>query len=267
MSTTQPEWDKQTQVEQATRVIQYLNKKAGTKFAALNPKQKPTANCKMIVDRIKEGYGKDDFIKVVDNQSREWGGDEKMEKYLRPSTLFRKANFENYVAAGDPTSTEAVIRRNLAQQPDPRAALKDFLRTWQDRGNSWGYEMPETPQAAADWWITTMQEPCSNTEKMFKATKKNAKTSGDYTWQYPYLDRLLMTIRKYLCMSREDQVIIYGCVDEGVSWRGDDIEFFYTHQHSVYNETMKMREDPDAFKLKAKTMYGILESNYANSSN
>lgn len=246
------DWERLTQVNKAEKVMDYLNRLTGQKFQALNPSGKPTSNTKLIICRLKEGYSKADFRKVIYTQNREWGGDEKMDKYLRPSTLFRKSNFENYLAAGDPDSAQQIERRELAGQPDPREALKDFLRSWMDRGKSWGYEMPDTPQMAADWWINTMQEPCGGNEVMRKMTKKFAKSSGDYTWQYPYLDRLLYTVRKYLMMSREDQVVIVGCIDEKVPWRGDDIDFFYNHEHSVYNETMKMREtDPTEYRQTA----------------
>jgi hypothetical protein len=97
-----------------------------------------------------------------------------------------------------------------------------------------------------------MQEPCAKTEVMHKVTKKYAKSAGEISWQYPYLDRLMMTLKKYLGMSREDQVIIFGCIDENIAWRGDDINFFYTHEHSVYNETMKMREtSPEEYRKTA----------------
>lgn len=245
------DWEKLTQVKKAERVMDYLNRLTGQKFKALNPSGKPTSNTKLVIDRLKEGYSKDDFKRVIYTQFREWSGDEKMEKYLRPATLFRKSNFENYLAAGDPDAAGAAQRKDLASKPDHRAVLHDFLRSFQDRRGSWGYEMPATPQQAADWWITTMQEPCHPSEEMRKVTKRNAKHSGESIWQYPYLDRLMMTLKKYLGMSREDQVVIFGCIEEGVPWRGDDINYFFTHEHSVYNETMKMRNDPAAYRKQA----------------
>jgi len=246
------DWGKLTQVKKAEKIMDYLNRLTGQKFKALNPSGKPTANTKLIIDRLKEGYSKEDFRKVIYGQHREWSGDEKMDKFLRPSTLFRKANFENYLAVGDPDSAQQVERKELASQPNPREALAAFLRSWQDRDKSWGYEMPENPQMAADWWINTMQEPCGDMEGLHKVTKKSARHAGEFSWQFPYLDRLMTTVRKYLLMSREDQTVIRGCVDENVPWRGDDINFFYTHEHSVYNETMKMRENPDKYRQQAK---------------
>ena len=65
------------------QVIDYLNQRLGTNFRA-------TANdtYSKIHARINEGYKLDDFKRVIDNKIADWYGDEKMRKYLRPSTLF-----------------------------------------------------------------------------------------------------------------------------------------------------------------------------------
>jgi len=73
-------------------VISYLNEKTGKKF---NPKSKETSS--MILARAKEGATLDEFKKVIDVKAAKWRGDPKMDDYLRPSTLFRPTNFENYL--------------------------------------------------------------------------------------------------------------------------------------------------------------------------
>ena len=45
---------------------------------------------------MNEGFTVDDFKKVIDNKSAEWGKDSKMSKYLRPETLFG-TKFESYL--------------------------------------------------------------------------------------------------------------------------------------------------------------------------
>ena len=42
------------------------------------------------------GYTEDDFYTVIDKKCEDWIGTE-LEKYLRPDTLFRPANFESYL--------------------------------------------------------------------------------------------------------------------------------------------------------------------------
>ena len=74
-------------------IISYLNEKAGTKYKATTDKTK-----KAIHARLSEGFTVDDFKTVIDKKCAEWIGDEKMEKYLRPETLFG-TKFEGYLNA------------------------------------------------------------------------------------------------------------------------------------------------------------------------
>jgi len=74
-----------------SRVVERLNEKAGSNFKANNKKTRS-----LISARIKEGYKEDDFFKVIDNMCREWLQDAKMQKYLRPETLFG-TKFEGYL--------------------------------------------------------------------------------------------------------------------------------------------------------------------------
>lgn len=72
-------------------IVEYLNKQLGTTF-------KPTTQLtqRHINARLQEGFTLDDFKQVIDNQIKEWKGDAKMEKYLRPETLFG-TKFESYL--------------------------------------------------------------------------------------------------------------------------------------------------------------------------
>lgn len=63
-------------------VIKALNEIAGKRY-------RYTENHKLFIDRrIKEGYTLEDFRQVVENMKTLWSKDEKMERFLRPSTLF-----------------------------------------------------------------------------------------------------------------------------------------------------------------------------------
>lgn len=72
--------------------IEYLNKKANTSF---NPKTK--SNQCLIKARYNEGRTLEDFKTVIDRKVAQWLTNDKMVQYLRPSTLFRATNFENYL--------------------------------------------------------------------------------------------------------------------------------------------------------------------------
>ncbi|WP_256846872.1 conserved phage C-terminal domain-containing protein [Paenibacillus sp. Pae108] len=83
------------------QVIQYLNAKLDTKY-------RPTTKTikEMVNGRLNEGYTLDDFKYVIDVKAAEWLGDPKMEKYLRPSTLFRPTNFPEYLNQKMPVAVE-----------------------------------------------------------------------------------------------------------------------------------------------------------------
>ena len=74
-------------------IISYLNEKAGTNYKPTTAKTKTA-----IKARIAEGFTVDDFKTVIDKKCSEWIGDDKMEKYLRPETLFG-TKFEGYLNA------------------------------------------------------------------------------------------------------------------------------------------------------------------------
>ena len=72
-------------------IVDYLNQKANTKYKSTTNKTKTLINA-----RFNEGFTKEDFIKVIDNKTKEWLNDEKMCKFLRPETLFG-TKFESYL--------------------------------------------------------------------------------------------------------------------------------------------------------------------------
>lgn len=76
--------------ETTKQVIDYLNKKLGTRYRPTTTltKQKVSA-------RLNEGYKLDDFIAVIDKKFDDWVGTE-YEKYLCPETLFG-TKFEKYL--------------------------------------------------------------------------------------------------------------------------------------------------------------------------
>lgn len=74
-------------------VVSYLNEKAGTAFKHTTAKTKSAIHA-----RLSEGFKLDDFKTVIDKKCAEWIGDPKMEKYLRPETLFG-TKFEGYLNA------------------------------------------------------------------------------------------------------------------------------------------------------------------------
>ena len=73
-------------------VILYLNRRSGTNY-----RTDSTTTSRLVRARYNEGYRLEDFCKVIDTKVRQWKGDPKMQKYIRPSTLFCKGHFEEYL--------------------------------------------------------------------------------------------------------------------------------------------------------------------------
>ena len=72
-------------------VVGYLNERLGTSYKHTTKKTQDCINA-----RLSEGFTVDDFRKVIDIKVAEWLGNSKMERYLRPETLFGN-KFEGYL--------------------------------------------------------------------------------------------------------------------------------------------------------------------------
>ena len=54
-----------------------------------------------------------DIKRVIDAKCNEWRGNPKMEKYLRPQTLFNKSKFETYFERLEPEINEKLSERQI----------------------------------------------------------------------------------------------------------------------------------------------------------
>lgn len=82
-------------------ILTYLNEETGRSFRPTDQKTRA-----LITARLEEGHRVSDFLTVIDNKTRQWLGDEKMEQFLTPRTLFSADHFEDYLAQ-TPTKKEA----------------------------------------------------------------------------------------------------------------------------------------------------------------
>ena len=74
-----------------SEIIEYLNKKTKSQYRSTTKKTK-----NLIKARYNDGFVIDDFKIVIDTKSAEWLNDNKMNKFLRPETLFG-TKFESYL--------------------------------------------------------------------------------------------------------------------------------------------------------------------------
>lgn len=72
-------------------VLEYLNNKVSRNYKPVK------SNLSFLEARIREGYTKEDLIRVIDVKASKWLGDEKMNEFLRPATLFNATKFSQYV--------------------------------------------------------------------------------------------------------------------------------------------------------------------------
>lgn len=76
-------------------IINRLNQLAGTNYRSTGE------STKRLLKNLLKDYTKEEILEVVDKMCYKWmntkKGEKDMSEYLRPSTLFRKSNFENYL--------------------------------------------------------------------------------------------------------------------------------------------------------------------------
>ena len=76
----------------AKRVLETLNHNAGRRYEPVD------ANLKPIIGRIREGYTEQELKAIAAVKARQWRGDEKMEPFIRPKTLYNATNAAQYRA-------------------------------------------------------------------------------------------------------------------------------------------------------------------------
>jgi uncharacterized phage protein (TIGR02220 family) len=80
-----------TTKEHYVEIVNYLNSIAGTSYKSSSKRTRSLINA-----RLNEGFTVKDFKTVIKNKSDDWLKDKKMNKYLRPETLFG-TKFESYL--------------------------------------------------------------------------------------------------------------------------------------------------------------------------
>lgn len=81
-------------------IVDYLNEKAGRQFKSSTKKTQS-----LIRARFNDGWKVDHFKTVIDNKVAQWKGDNNMQRYLRPDTLFG-TKFEGYLNEDAPKKTK-----------------------------------------------------------------------------------------------------------------------------------------------------------------
>lgn len=84
-------------IDQAGEVLAFFAKATGARYP-LRVQGKPSASAQLVMARLRDGATVTDLRNVIVSKHDEWAGDAKMAQFIRPSTLFRKSNYEEYRA-------------------------------------------------------------------------------------------------------------------------------------------------------------------------
>lgn len=90
-------------------IIKYLNNKTRKRFRAVGKN-------KTLINSILKDYSISEIKSVIDAKCTEWIGDPKMQKYLRPQTLFNKNKFQSYFEQLNPVRNESLSPRQIAHR-------------------------------------------------------------------------------------------------------------------------------------------------------
>lgn len=103
-------------------IIEYLNNKSGKNY-----RYTTKATQRHIRARVEEGFSLEDFKRVIDWKASEWFGNDKMERYLRPETLFG-TKFESYLNELPVPQQE---ENREIEEPAASVDYSDVKREWE----------------------------------------------------------------------------------------------------------------------------------------
>lgn len=158
-------------------IIAYLNEKANKHFRTTNKEA-----IKLINGRLSEGYSISDLKAVIDNRVEKWLNDEKMNEYLRPSTLFRPSKFEAYY-------NDVLSMREKANSEREKEFIKKF---------SVGLTPPDLP-------------PVKALEKFKEKRKINIMTENDFKiLEQWYKEKIVEWNKKFSEKIRNERMVKIG---------------------------------------------------------
>ena len=123
-----------TLIEQAIFIIAHLNDKTGRHYRTRSPDGRPTSMAEFVMARLRQGYTPEDAVAVIDVKCKHWLHDERMSRYLTPETLFRKSNFERYLAEVEPVQKVHIPKpAPIVEEPraDPARIREALDMGWQ----------------------------------------------------------------------------------------------------------------------------------------
>ena len=112
---------KKEKEQQIKEVVEYLNLKANRNY------RPGTTKTKSLISARLKYYTVEDLKAVIDFKVGEWLENEKMNKYLRPETLFNETKFENYINELPSQATKKSSQSYL-EDNDVELSLDDIIK-------------------------------------------------------------------------------------------------------------------------------------------
>ena len=84
-------------IEQAAEVLAFFLKTTGARYP-VRVRSKPSASAELVMARLRDGATVGELRGLIAFKWDRWRGNADKAVYVRPSTLFRKRNFEEYRA-------------------------------------------------------------------------------------------------------------------------------------------------------------------------
>jgi hypothetical protein len=118
--------------------------------------------------------------------------------------------------------------------PKVHEVLAGIAAKWLESHSRSDSRIPRNPDELAHWWVDRQSPPNERFDRPVQQPKLDG--SGMY-WKTPYIDRIRSTLIKFLSLDSGFQGLIIAAAEDGIFWRGDSMEFFF----SVISEREKMR--------------------------
>lgn len=123
---------------------------------------------------------------------------------------------------------------------DVEDELVKLLKLWRMRKKPWPAMMPKELDAAAHWWVW-MQEPANPRFDKAHQEPLQGKLETEYTWRFPYIDRLRFTLNAFLKLSKKRQTRVVAAREEGFWWRGEVHDVWFNGE-KVWHFDVVLRE-------------------------
>jgi len=125
--------------------------------------------------------------------------------------------------------------------------LREDLNAWCRTGRQIPQPLPEDIDLAAKAWMLVYQRPRARSESVTAVSSSSGEGQGGID---PYITRLRSTLAAFLRMDEKGRRFVKAGIEDGVEWRGEHL----VQYAEIYKETMKMRDDKQAYRLAAIAM-------------